>query len=118
MTDPKSEIVSGTSETIEEKKGIAIDLEEMYKIDPKKVASDITHCRYSNLAYIQVTERDVFIDFLEMPGVKKDDRQVVNGTRIYMTHVAAQKLSTVLQNILDGVARAKGMEGYELRGKK
>lgn len=31
---------------------------------------DIASSHYSNLAYVQVTHRDVYIDFLEMRGLK------------------------------------------------
>jgi hypothetical protein len=99
-------------------KGVPIDLNEIYKIDPSRVVSDITHVRYSNMAYIQVTERDVFIDFLEMPGVKKDGKQTINGTRIYMSHAAAQRLSEAMGKILDEVHRSKKMETYFARTSK
>jgi len=64
-------------------------------------AIDISCVKYSNLAYIQATGRDVYVDFLEMPGVIKDNKQVINGTRIYMSHVAAEKLAEALSKLLN-----------------
>jgi hypothetical protein len=118
MTEVNSEVAKESNKAGFEKKGFTVDLDRMYQVDAEKLTPDITHCRYSNLAYIQVTERDVYIDFLEMPGVKRDDRQVINGIRVYMTHASAQKLSGVLHDILEDVAKAKGMEIYEPKGKK
>ncbi|OGS56048.1 MAG: hypothetical protein A3K60_02800 [Euryarchaeota archaeon RBG_19FT_COMBO_56_21] len=71
---------------------------------------DITITRYSNLAYVQASPRDVCVDFLEMPGVKKDGKMVVNGTRVYMSHVAAQKLGEVLQSVLKKAIQNGGIE--------
>ena len=97
----------------EEKKGATvIDLAELYRFDPGELQPDITHRSYSNLAYVQVTHRDVFIDFLEMPGVRQDRKMRVNGTRIYMSHAAAQKLAEALSGILDRVYKEEGMERY------
>ena len=80
-----------------------IDIRELYNFNAGDVKIDITITRYSNLAYVQVSPRDVQIDFLEMPGVKKDDKMNVNGTRIYMSHVSAQRLSEVLSGVLKQV---------------
>ena len=91
---------------------VAFDLREMYRFNPKEAVPDITTVRYSNLAYIQVTPRDVYIDFLEMPGVKREGRAVVNGTRVYMSFVAARRLSEVLKDILDKAHAQGAMEEY------
>ena len=89
---------------------VTIDLKEIYRSDPKDLTPDITVTRYSNLAYVQASPRDVCVDFLEMPGFKKDGKSVVNGTRIYMSHVAAQKLGEVLQDVLRKAIRGGGIE--------
>jgi len=98
----KSEIDIIKDETLNKQKS-DIDIRELYNYDAKDVKTDITIARYSNLAYVQVSPRDVQIDFLEMPGVKKDDKMIVNGTRIYMSHVSAQKLSEVINGLLQKV---------------
>ncbi len=87
-----------------------IDLKKLYAFDPKEIVPDITVARYSNLAYVQVSPRDVCVDFLEMPGVKKDGRMMANGTRIYMSHVAAKRLAEVLQEILKKAEKDGGLE--------
>jgi len=82
----------GTTESEVSKKSTRFDVRDLYKMYIEKLSVDVKVSRYSNLAYIQVTPRDVTIDFLEMPGVKRDGKDVVGATRIYMTHVAAQKM--------------------------
>ena len=89
-----------------------INFNELYKYDPADLVPEITVSRYSNVAYIQVTQRDVYIDFLELPGIKKDGKMAVNGTRIYMSHVAAARLSEALGNILSQVHAKGGMEQF------
>ncbi|WP_332449992.1 DUF3467 domain-containing protein [Methanoculleus sp.] len=90
----------------------AVDLRELYRIEPEELQLDITHSSYSNLAYVQVAHRDVCIDFLEMPGVRRDGKALINGTRIYMSHAAAQKLAEALGGILERVHTEEGMEKY------
>ena len=82
---------------------ISVDLKRIYEFDAEDIVPDINASRYSNLAYIQVTPRDLYIDFLEMPGVKKDGRMVVSGVRIYMSHVAGQRLSQALGRTISEV---------------
>lgn len=96
----------------EEAKSVLIDLGELYRFNPKDVVPDISAVHYSNLAFIQVTHRDVYIDFLQMPGIKKDDKVLLDGTRIYMSHVAAKKLVEALEGILEQVYSRGDMEMY------
>ena len=97
---------------IKELKGLTIDLNEIYKFEPQDLTIDITVSRYSNLAYVTCEQRDVFIDFLEMPGIKKDGKMMVNGTRIFMSHAAAQKLAEALKGILKQIHDDGQMETY------
>jgi len=97
---------------------VGIDLKEMYRFEAKDMAPEITVSRYSNLAYVQVSPRDVYIDFLEMPGVKRDGKVAVNGTRVYMSHVAAQRLGEVLQQTLRKVVRDGGIEELKAGGQR
>lgn len=90
----------------------AVDLRKLYRFEPEELQLDITHSSYSNLAYVQVAHRDVCIDFLEMPGVRRDGKALINGTRIYMSHAAAQKLAEALNGILERVHTEEGMEKY------
>lgn len=91
---------------------IAVDLRKLYRFEPEELQLDIAHSSYSNLAYVQVAHRDVCIDFLEMPGVRRDGRARISGTRVYMSHAAAQKLAEALSGILERVHTEEGMERY------
>jgi len=92
---------------------MTIDISEMYKYRKEDLMTDISSSAYSNLAYVQATHRDLYIDFLEMPGMKKDDGKMhIKGTRIYMSHSAAQKLAKALSEILKKVHSDGGMEFY------
>lgn len=95
-----------------EREDVTFDLEKMYSFDPKDAVPEISPIRYSNLAYIHVSQSDVYIDFLEMPGVKREGKVLVPGTRIYMSHAAAQKLAEALGGILEKVNSGEGMEKY------
>jgi len=80
---------------------VSIDLRKLYAFEPSDLVPDIASSHYSNLAYVQVTHRDVYIDFLEMPGTKRDGKMPVKGVRIYMSHPAAKRLVEVLGEILE-----------------
>ncbi len=94
---------------------ISIDLRKIYEFDAKDIVPEISTIRYSNLAYIQVTPRDLYIDFLEMPGVKKDGRMVVSGVRVYMSHVAGQRLSQTLGHTISEVLEKGKIEELKKR---
>lgn len=96
-----------------ERPQMTIDLNEVYKFKPEDIEIEIENETYSNLAYIQVAHRDLHIDFLKMPGIKKDDKQKVQGNRVYMSHAAAQKLANKLLEILDKSYNEKSFEVYE-----
>jgi hypothetical protein len=83
--------------------GVSIDLRKIYEFEGRDVTLNIDETRYSNLAYIQITPRDLYIDFLEMPGVKSEGRMVARGVRVYMSHVAGQRLSEALGRTLSEV---------------
>jgi hypothetical protein len=94
------------------KQAVIIDLADLYKFNPEDLVADIRTSAYSNLAYVQVTHRDVVIDFFEMPGTKKDGKMVLPGTRVFMSFAAAQRLSEALAGILEKAHRDGGMEQY------
>ena len=67
---------------ISDTKSLTIDISEMYKYNTKDLMTDISSSAYSNLEYVQATHRDLYIkdlyiDFLEMPGIKKDDGKMM-----------------------------------------
>jgi len=92
---------------------VSIDIGQLYKFTPDMIEQNIIHSSYSNLAFIQVTQRDVFIDFYEMPGIKKDNKQQVPGVRVFMSHVAAQKMALSLLNLLNRVHTNGDIEKFE-----
>ncbi len=100
-----------------EKKVISIDTygylnREDYGLQP------VLTSHYSNLIALSVTHRDVFIDFLQLPGLPNDDILEVRGVRIYTSHAAAKKLG---QTILDTLIHADNdgeIEHLETLGKK
>jgi len=98
-------------------KELTIDLRELYEYTAKDLQVDITTVKYSNLSWVQVSPRDVQLDFLEMPGIKKDGKMMVNGTRIYMSHAVAQKLSEVLGNVLKHVHSRGDIEQLSFKKK-
>ena len=105
---PKEETVETTTSEV-----VTINLKDLYRYDPKDIRLDISAIAYSNLANINASSRDVCIDFLEMPGIKKDGIPVVTGTRIYLSHVAAQKLAKALSDVLEHVHSKGDMEKYQ-----
>ena len=104
--------------TTHEDQVVSIDLKDLYTFKPEDLVTDIKVSTYSNLAFIQVTHRDVFIDFFEMPGTKKDGKMVMAGTRIFMSFAAAQRLSEALTGILEKVHKDGSMEQYIPGGMK
>ncbi|MEA2045626.1 MAG: DUF3467 domain-containing protein [Euryarchaeota archaeon] len=101
-----------------EESSITIDFANLYKFKKEDLAIDISTTNYSNLAYMQVGHRDVYIDFLEMPGIKRDGKMVINGVRIFMSHAAAKALADSLSHLLEDVHRRGKMETYSSEGIK
>lgn len=98
---------------------VKVDLTELYKVEPSDLVLEIAEEHYSNLAVIQATQGDVYIDFLPMPGVMKDGKRVLKGTRVFMSHSAAKNLADTLGRILENVNQEGGMDTYTLpKGKK
>lgn len=101
-----------------EDRSIPIDLNELYAFSEEDIAIEIQSSAYSNLAYIQLTHRDVFIDFLEMPGMKRGEKVTVPGRRVYMSFAAAQRLSEALFGVLEKAHADGEMEQYIPPGSK
>lgn len=112
MTDKKSETMEKEKEGKVKTMKLEVDLEALYRFESREVSLDLASIHYSNFANIQVSARDVYIDFLEMPGIKKDGKPLVMGTRIYMSHVAAQKLAEALSSVLESVHKSGEMENF------
>jgi len=89
-----------------------INLMDLYKFDVKDLVVEITEEHYSNHAMIQVTDKDVYIDFLSMPGIKKDGKMVIRGTRVFMPYSSAQVLAESLGRVLETANKEGGMTTY------
>lgn len=90
-----------------------IDISNIYSksINDSEICIDEEH--YANLSYVQLSHRDVYIDFLTMPGIMKDGRQIIHGTRIFLSHSAAQQMAAVLTTMLKKVHDRGKMELYD-----
>jgi hypothetical protein len=97
----------------EESGSKVIELRDLYGFKPEELALEILETYYSNVAYMQVTPRDVLIDFLEAPGIKKEGKTVIGGVRIFMSHVAAQKLAERLSKLLENTYKSGVIERLE-----
>ncbi len=91
---------------------VSIDIGKCYQFKPEDFEIDVTSVHYSNNSFIQVMGQDVFVDFIELPGVKKEGKMVANSTRIYMTHIQAKKLADTLKNMLERSYKAGRIETY------
>lgn len=96
-----------------EQKGL-INLAGFYQYDFSKVKINITKESYSNQAWVSISGRDVFIDFLVMPGNIEDGIPVMNGIRIFMPPAAAASLAAVLTRTLAEVQSKGGFESTEV----
>ncbi|MHB8119847.1 MAG: DUF3467 domain-containing protein [Methanothrix sp.] len=101
----KKDIVSETTELF--------DIEKLYKTDQNSIILNISESFYSNYARINVSNRDVNIDFIEMPGVKKEDKIVINAIRIKLPHSVAQNLAGLLIGLLEKAYNGGNMEQYK-----
>jgi hypothetical protein len=104
-------VVEEEKVVVEEKD--AIDIAELYDQTGCSTRINVTYTKHSNIAYINVGNRDVHIDFLELPGVRTENEVLIDTTRVYMSHSAAQKLAAALQNVLKAAHSKGGMEVYE-----
>lgn len=97
---------------MEKDQTLSVDLGKCYQFKPEDFEIEVTSVHYSNNSFIQVMNQDVFVDFMQIPGVKKDGKMVANATRVYMTHVQAAKLARTLQSVLQSTHEAGRMETY------
>lgn len=97
----------------EKNKIVSIEIGKCYQFEPEDFEIDISSTHYANSTFMQVMGQDVFVDFLEIPGAKKNGKMVANATRIYMTHVQAKKLVIALGNLLENSYKEGRMETYQ-----
>ena len=83
-----------------ERKEVSIDVQSWDELDEKNAYPEIVHIQYSNGLEIRASDDEVYIDFQELPGHIKDQKQIVNVTRIYLTLKNARSLSEGLNEML------------------
>jgi hypothetical protein len=88
------------------------DFTEEYRMDQASTVLNIIDSFYSNFAIIQTSNRDVYIDFLELPGIKKEGETIVSGKRILLSHGVAQKLAEVILSSLEKTYKEGNIEQY------
>ncbi|MEI7591282.1 MAG: hypothetical protein WCJ49_08260 [Deltaproteobacteria bacterium] len=67
------------------------------------ITPEIDVVRYSNQILMNITENEVILDFLELPGIAREGKMHVRGTRIYLTIGKTKKIHEVLGNLLKEV---------------
>jgi hypothetical protein len=92
---------------------ISLNIKDMYNYDPKKVKASIVSTHYSNQAWLQVNQRDVVIDLLQIPGFPDGENTTIPAARIYLTHSHAQKLANLILNTLKNLHEKDRLEKYE-----
>lgn len=63
--------------------------------------TNILLSRYCNAINIQASNNDIALDFLELPGIPRDGKQVIEGVRLYMTHEHARLMAELLLKTLE-----------------
>lgn len=95
------------------KKEYHLDFGSYYESNQENTILDISSSFYSNYAIIQTSNRDVYIDFLEMPGIKKDGKMNICAKRIMLPHAVAQKLAEVILTNLEKSYKDGNIEQYQ-----
>jgi hypothetical protein len=98
MTEKIKELKAG--ETIQSQ--IKMNLVQIIP-SPDPVYPEIDIVRYSNQIMVNVSESEVMMDFLEMPGVALEGKMHVRGTRIYVSFDKAKKMRDILNKLLKEV---------------
>ncbi|MBP7070422.1 MAG: DUF3467 domain-containing protein [Methanothrix sp.] len=102
-----------TQETRKEVSGeIKIDLNDLYKTDLSNMTLNLPESFYSNLAITNVSNADIRIDFLQVPGLNKDGKSVIEARRILLPHSVAQKLAALLLGALEKAYNEGKIEQY------
>lgn len=76
----------------------------------KKLRLSVDTISYANLAFVQVSPRDVLIDFIQAPGHPHGGEVIVSVVRIYLPPPAARSLAEVLGRTIEKVEKAGQFE--------
>lgn len=67
----------------------------------KEPIANIILSRYCNSVNIQASNNDMALDFMELPGIPRDGKQVIEGVRVYMTHEHARLMANAILSTLE-----------------
>jgi hypothetical protein len=76
----------------------------------KKLRLEVKQVTYANLAYVQVSPRDVFIDFIQAPGLPRGEDVLVEIVRVFLTPPAAKSLAETLGRVVEQVRKSGKFE--------
>ncbi|MDD1719486.1 MAG: DUF3467 domain-containing protein [Methanoregulaceae archaeon] len=111
MGRPRKTAVAAREAMERKDSSISLDPGLVYQFSHEDLSPEITHSAYSNAVYVNRTDRDVFLDFLEMPGIRREDGKVrVKGTRVYLSFAAAESLGKVLGDLMPATGAAREEE--------
>ena len=91
---------------------LTIDLAKLAHLDWANVKLEQDFVSYSNHALVQASPRDIWVDFMTLPGERVDGRDVVRGVRVFMTHIAARRLAESILGVLDQTAKRPDLERF------
>jgi|AGTN01.2.fsa_nt_gi hypothetical protein len=86
---------------IKEEKTYQEALIDLFRYHPSDMEIKYDKIAYSNDQYTQVTARDLYIDFLELPGYKEDGTQTIHAVRIYMSRDTAKTMAEGVLRLLE-----------------
>jgi hypothetical protein len=89
---------------------VAISQAQLFGFDPATTRADVALNWYSNFAFVSAGPRDLWIDFLQVPGIPQQGQTVVPTCRVYLSHVAAEKLAQALLQVLRDAAAGGRLE--------
>jgi len=102
MKKMKSEkkVEAKKNRVVVEKLGQKVPLNKYYEYSPSEPKLNLAYTKYVNAFTGNVSNEDVFIDFIELPGRKVGGVQTIDGCRLYFTHNAAKTLCDLLHEIV------------------
>jgi hypothetical protein len=79
---------------------LQLDLASLYKIDPAQTVLEMVGTHHANHVMVQLLQRDIYLDFLAIPGIIRDGKHSVQAFRIQLSHQTAYQLMTALQQMM------------------
>ena len=77
----------------------------------EEVISNIILTRYSNAVNVQASNNDVALDFMALPPIQRDGKEILDGVRIDLTHEHALLLANLINTALEKVNGEKAPNG-------